>query len=262
MCSTLRKKKMLFVQVICMIFCATAMADTLELLDGSIIMGDFMGGTQNTVRFQVGKNLQTYPKSDILAITFVETPSPATVPQQKTPPATTPSAKVQPAPIPQTVTIPERTRITVRTNETLDSKKHGTGHMFTGTLGADLIGQGQVIARRGEDVFGRLTRAEKTGRLAGQSELRVIATDIMIDGKPYPIVTSSIKVVGKKTGKETMRNVGVAAGIGALVRGSKGAKGGAVVGLGASVLTEGSQVNIPAGTLLEFRLTSPLIYAP
>ncbi|HEG43442.1 MAG TPA: hypothetical protein ENH94_05280 [Phycisphaerales bacterium] len=262
MCSMLRKKKILFVLVINMVFCVAAEADTLELLNGSIIMGDFMGGTKKTVRFQVGKNLQTYPKGDVLAITFVETPSPATVPKQKTPPAPATPAQVQPASIPQTVTIPAGTRITVRTNETLDSKRHGTGHMFTGTLGADLIGQGQVIARRGEDVFGRLTRAEKTGRLAGQAELRVIITDIMIDEKPYPVVTSSIKVVGKKTGKQTVKNVGVAAGIGALVRGSKGAKRGAALGIGVSVLTEGEQVNIPAGTLLEFRLASPLIYAP
>ncbi len=261
MCSILRKKGILLVLIIYMVFCDTATADMLELLDGTIITGDFMGGTQNTVRFQVGKELQTYPKNDILAITFVETPPP-TAPQQMMPPAPTPSAQVQPVSVPQTVTIPAGTRIMVRTNEALDSKRHGTGHMFTATLGADLIGQGQVIARRGEDVYGRLTKAEKAGRLAGKAELKIIITDIMIDGRPYPIVSSTIKVAGEKSGKKTLRNIGVATGIGALARGSKGAKRGAAVGLGISVLTEGSQVNIPAGTLLEFRLASPLIYAP
>ena len=241
-----------------MLFCATATADMLELLDGSIVTGDFMGGTQNTVRFQVGKELQAYPKSDILAITFIET-LPPTAPTKS---PSTPSTQVQPVSVPQTVTIPAGTRIMVRTNETLDSKRHGAGHMFTATLGADLIGQGQVIARRGEDVYGRLTKAEKAGRLAGQAKLKIIVTDIMIDGKPYPIVSTTIKVAGEKSGKKTVRNLGVAAGIGALARGSKGAKRGAGVGLGVSVLTEGSQVNIPAGTLLEFRLASPLIYAP
>ena len=258
MCSILRKKRILLVLVIYMVFCATATADMLELLDGTIITGDFMGGTQNTVRFQVGKELQTYPKNDILAITFVETPPP-TAPTKA---PTTPPAQVQPVSVPQTVTIPAGTRIMVRTSESLDSKRHGAGHMFTATLGADLIGQGQVIARRGEDVYGRLTKAEKAGRLAGKAELKIIITDIMIDGKPYPVVSSTIKVAGEKSGKKTLRNIGVATGIGALVRGSKGAKRGAAVGVGVSVLTEGSQVNIPAGTLLEFRLASPLIYAP
>ena len=269
MCSILIKKRLLFLLTIHMVFFATATADMLELLDGAIITGNFMGGTQNTVRFQVGETLQTYPKSDILAITFMETPPPTTptqlpvpAPQSTMPPAATPSAQVQPAPIPQTVTIPAGTRIMVRTSESLDSKRHGTGHMFTATLGADLIGQGQVIARRGEDVFGRLVDAKKAGRLAGQAELKIVITDIMINNRPYPVVTSTLKAVGEKTGAKTARNIGVAAGIGALARGSKGAKRGAAVGLGVSVLTEGSQVNIPAGTLLEFRLASALIYAP
>lgn len=242
----------------------------LELLDGSIVTGTFMGGTQNNVRFQVGTDLQTYPKEDILAITFMDMPAPtapAVAPAQPvpvpavpaaTPPATTPSV----APIPRTVTVPSGTRIMVRTSETLDSKRHGAGHMFTATLGADLVAQGQVLARRGEDVFGRLTKAKKSGRMAGQAELKIIITDIMIDGKPYPVSTSTIKAVGERTGAKTARNVGVAAGIGALARGSKGAKTGAAVGLGASVLTEGAQVRIPSGTLLEFTLASPLVYAP
>ncbi len=259
MCRILRKR--ILVLVIYMVFCATATGDMLELLDGSIISGDFMGGTQSTVRFQVGKELQAYPKSDILAITFIETPPP-TPTKPTVPPAATAPAQVQPPPVPLTVTVPAGTKIMVRTSERLDSKKHGAGHMFTATLGGDLIGQGQVIARRGEDVFGRLTRAKGSGRLAGQAELKIIITDIMIDGRPYPVVTSAIKVVGEKTGKKTVRNIGVATGIGALARGSKGAKRGAAVGLGASVLTKGSRVNIPAGTLLEFRLASPLIYAP
>ena len=53
MCSILTKKRLLFLLTMYMVFCATATADMLELLDGTIITGNFMGGTQNTVRFQV-----------------------------------------------------------------------------------------------------------------------------------------------------------------------------------------------------------------
>ena len=250
-----------------MTICSTAAADMLEMLDGTVITGRFMGGTQNTIRFQVDNKLQTYPKDDVLAITFIEQ-EPKTKAAKKAAPAPTPAAAPQPvaaAPAPQyspTVTVPAGTRVLVRTNENLDSKRHGSGHMFTASLAADLMAGSQVVARRGSTVHGRLARAKKAGRLAGQAELKIVLTDIMINGRPYPVQTSSVKAKGEKTGRKTVRNVGVGAGIGALARGSKGAKRGAAVGLGASVLTKGSQVRIPAGTLLEFRLASQFVYTP
>lgn len=265
-------KKLVLIVVAGMCVCTVATADMLELLDGTIITGNFMGGTQNTIRFKVGEEIQTYPKEDVLAITFmaIQPKAAAPAPQPTSPPATPqPSpAPAQPKPtpaapqVPRSVTIPAGTRIMVRTNEALDSSRHGTGHMFTASLAADLVGQGQVVARKGTNVFGRLDRAKKSGRMAGQAELKIVLTDIRIDGKPYPLHTSAVRAKGEKTGAKTARNVGVASGIGALARGSKGAKRGAAVGLGASVLTSGSQVKIPTGTLLEFTLASPFVYAP
>jgi len=46
-----------------------------------------------------------------------------------------------------------------------------------------------------------------------------------------------------------------------LVDGSSGAKTGAKVGLGASILTGGQSINVPAGTLLETALRTPLSIA-
>ena len=51
---------------------------------------------------------------------------------------------------------------------------------------------------------------------------------------------------------------GQLAAVGGLANGSKGAKNAAKVGLGASLLTSGNSINIPAGTLLEFQLAAPL----
>ncbi|UCD58233.1 MAG: hypothetical protein JSV16_03730, partial [Candidatus Hydrogenedentota bacterium] len=116
-----------------------------------------------------------------------------------------------------------------------------------------------LVAPRGSNVYGRLTSAKKSGRLVGQAELSVELTDIVIDGKPYPVMTSGVKAVGERTGAQTAKTTAVAAGIGALARSDsgKGARQGAAVGLGVSVLTGGNQVNIPAGSLLEFRLAAP-----
>jgi len=54
------------------------------------------------------------------------------------------------------------------------------------------------------------------------------------------------------------RTLGAAA-IGGLLRGSKGAKRGAKVGAGVSILTGGQQISIPAGTVLEFTLVGDLV---
>jgi hypothetical protein len=50
--------------VMCVIVPA-AVADSLELKNGSLVKGRFMGGDQNSINFQVGSSLQTYNVGDI-----------------------------------------------------------------------------------------------------------------------------------------------------------------------------------------------------
>jgi hypothetical protein len=244
-----------------------ASADTLELKDGSLIDGRYMGGSQNSVRFQIEDELKTYSRNDILALTFsgmsgvAATPAPVAPPAPVAQPAPTPTAPAETR-APATLNVPANTRILVRTVEMLDSKVHGTGHMFTAKLEADLAVDNHVIASAGSKVYGRLIEGKKSGRMAGQARLTIELTDIMINNKPHGIATSGVKAVGERTGGKTARNVAVGAGVGALFRGSKGAKRGAAVGLGGSLLTEGSQVRIPAGTILEFTLRNEFVYAP
>jgi len=46
--------------------------------------------------------------------------------------------------------------------------------------------------------------------------------------------------------------------LGGLIDGSSGAKTGAKVGLGVSILTSGDSISVPAGTILETALRVPL----
>jgi len=160
------------------------------------------------------------------------------------------------------IVIPAGTRLMVTMDNTLDSRQHGAGHMFTVSLDSNLAVNGNVLCPKGTKLYGRLTQAKKSGRLAGQSEMTLQLTDIMINNIPHPIVSSGLKAVTEGTGKDTVRSTGGAAAVGGLLGGSKGAKRGAAIGLGASMLTSGNQINIPAGTLLEFSLQSDLTYNP
>jgi len=86
----------------------------------------------------------------------------------------------------------------------------------------------------------------------------ITLTDININGNITPISTSAINALTKSTGKSTVGRVGRATAIGALADGSDGAKTGAKIGLGVSLLRGGNQVVVPAGTLLDFKLSAPL----
>ena len=62
-------------------------------------------------------------------------------------------------------------------------------------------------------------------------------------------------------GSEAARTIGRtarAAAIGGLIGGSSGARTGARVGVGASILTSGTSINVPAGTILETTPVEPL----
>ena len=107
-------------------------------------------------------------------------------------------------------------------------------------------------------VHGRIVQTRQAGRVAGSSELALEFTDIMVDDQLFEIRTAGLQA---QTGNEVGRTVGRtarAAAVGGLISGKSGAKTGAAVGAGASILTGGASINIPAGTLLETSLSSPV----
>ena len=146
----------------------------------------------------------------------------------------------------------------IRTADTIDSSRHSAGHRFTGQLEGALVVDGVTVAPRGAYVHGRITQAGQARRLAGTAELAIEFTDIVIDGQLVPISTTGIQA---QTGNEAARTVGRtarSAAIGGLIGGSSGARTGARVGAGASLLTSGASINVPAGTIIETTLAAPL----
>jgi hypothetical protein len=156
------------------------------------------------------------------------------------------------------VTAPAGTHLMAKLDSALDSKKHKTGHKFTASLEGAIVVDGKEVAPRGSTVYGQLAETKKSGRLAGKSEMQISLTHILINDQLHPIMTSGVKAVTENTGKKTAGTTARGAAIGALAGGSSGAKTGAAVGLGLSILTRGNNINIPAGTLLDFTLAAPL----
>lgn len=247
-----------------LLFVGTAAADTLELKNGKVLQGKYLGGTQVVLRFEVNGEVQTYNTSDIVALTFTGNSGNGA-------PAASAAATSYAAPAAATaapggdVTIPAGQSLLIRMIDGVDSSKNHVGDVFHASLETDLTVGNTVVARKGTDVYGRLANVKEAGHISGSSDLQLELTRIVIDGHDYPVVSSDYNLQGKGRGKNTAEKVGGGAALGAIIGaiagGGKGAAIGAGVGAGAGgavqVLTRGQQVKVPSETVLEFRLQQP-----
>ena len=113
---------------------------------------------------------------------------------------------------------------------------------------------GNTVVPRGTFVHGRIVNASASGRLAGSAELAIEFTDLMIDDQLIPIATAGLQAQGSNEAGRTAGRTARAAAIGGLIDGRSGARTGAKVGAGASILTSGSSLQVPSGTMLETEL--------
>jgi hypothetical protein len=255
-----------------------AFADTLELKNGSVIKGTFIGGSEAQLSFRVGSTVQHYPVTDIVSLKFDAegggrpasdngfAPRPA--PNYAPTPVPAPVRAATPAPVAagDRISIPTGTRLTVRTVDAIDSDRNHVGDKFAATLDQPIYVNDQVVVPRGADVYGRLEEAKEAGHLAGKAQLKLSLTGIVINGQTYALSTGDYELSGKSRTANTATKVGggaaVGAIIGAIAGGGKGAAIGAGVGAGAGtavqIATKGDQVHVPSETLLEFALDQPV----
>lgn len=238
-----------------------AWGDTLELKNGSLINGKFVGGTQTDISFQVGSSVQKYDLGDVTSLKFESETAGEAASRARTSHFSERGAEAS-TQIPDKVTIPAGTRISVRTIDRIDSAKNQVGDRFQASLEEPLTVDGNVVVAKGADVYGRLAESKKSGTFTGRSALQLELSGIVVNGQTVPLVTGEYDLSGKSRGASTAKRTigGAAVGsiIGAIAGGGKGAGIGAAVGGGAGagseVITKGDQVKIPSETLLEFTL--------
>lgn len=244
-------------------------ADTLELKNGSLIKGKFLGGTETEISFQVGSTVQKYNIADIGSLKFdSESAANAAAPQPQSllPDEPRPVARVEATAHVETkqayVTIPAGTRISVRTIDAIDSADDFVGERFQASLDEPLMFEGNVVVAQDALVYGRLTESKESGTFTGRSQLRLELTGIVVNGKMVPVVTGEYEATGKSRGastaKRTVGGAALGAIIGAVADGGQGAAIGAGVGAGAGagseIITRGDKVKVPSETLLDFTL--------
>src|SRR4051794_736772 len=162
--------------------------------------------------------------------------------------------------------VPAGTEITVRTNDTIDTKSPSDGRIYSGVVDRD------VMDRSGRVVVPRGSAAELTVRNTSDNNMTVDLEAVNVNGRRY-IVDSAEQPVVAEEGKDgvgknerTAKYVGggaiIGSIIGAIAGGGKGAAIGAATGAGAGAVgqtvTKGSSVRVPSESLLTFRLDRPL----
>jgi hypothetical protein len=280
------KLKAAFLFIACIV-ATLSWADTLELKNGSVIKGTYVGGSETEISFRVGSTVQQYAVADVASLKFEtretaahDTPAKdatgfatrpaenlaASAPASSTVARTTTSSTAAAAPAGKSVTVPSGTRIMVRTIDAVDSDRNHPGDKFLASLEQPLLVGDVQVAPRGASVYGRLEEVKESGQLSGKAQLRLSLTGIVINGQTVPLSTGDYELSGKSRGASTAKKVGggaaLGAVIGAIAGGGKGAAIGAGVGAGAGtavqVMTKGDQVHVPSETLLEFSLDQPV----
>jgi hypothetical protein len=240
------KFEILMLCLVCISLVWTASADTIRLKNGQVIYGQFVGRTADGIQF-VGQDGNTYFYStqDVASLHFGPVPAP------------------QPQASPQMMTVPAGTTLLVQLVDTLDTNYAQTGQVFSATLSTNLLANGYMVARMGTPVYGQVLDANSAGRATGRSKLAIQLTQIVINGNPVPIVTSTFDTEGKSSSRRSAFRLFGGAGLGAAIGAIAGNAGmgaaiGAVAGGVGSVVQKGNQVQIPSETQLQFTLQQPV----
>ena len=239
----MRKIAILFVAFLGSIVSGSLVADTLELADGTLLEGDFVGSSNGVIMFNTGDGIEAFPEDQVVGLFLSEGVATAEQMAQSNP---------------NSVTVPAGTRLVIRTTDDIDSNRHSAGHRFRGQLEGALVVNGVTAVPRGTFLHGRITQARQSGRMVGSSELAIEFTDLMVDDVLVPISTGELSAQTDGEGARTVGRTARAAAVGRLIGGSSGARTGARVGAGASILTRGASINIPRGTILETTLAAPV----
>ena len=123
---------------------------------------------------------------------------------------------------------------------------------------------GRIVVPEGTEFSGHVTTAGASGRLKGRAFIGLRLDSFHLNGREYPVQTSSVDRVSASHKKRNALLIGGGAGlgaaIGALAGGGKGALIGAGAGAGAgtagAAATGRRQVGIGAETPLRFTLRS------
>ena len=164
------------------------------------------------------------------------------------------------------IVIPEGTRLRIALIDGLSTTRSSPGDQFMASIVEPVVVDGKTVLEKGTKVRGRVTDVSESGRVKGRASIRLVLTDIVRDGKDFPISTKPFIAVAQNTKKRDAAIIGGGAGagtiIGAIAGGKQGAAIGAAVGAGAGtgtvLATKGKDLHYAPETKFTFTLSDSL----
>jgi hypothetical protein len=200
------------------------------------------------------------------AITTTQTPPAAGAP---VPAPSGPTVSAVPQPV--NVTIPAGTMLTIRIDQRISVKTSRAGNTFTGELvDPVLAGDNSVLLPKGTLVGGVVDVSHRRGHFKGRSLLELRLTSLTLNGTQYPLMTRDLAESKRGKGRRSAALIGGGTGLGMIVGGvATGGVGlvvGGLVGGGGGTalagLTGNRDINIPAESIVRFKLADDLVVQP
>jgi hypothetical protein len=245
---------------------------TILLRDGSSASGTVLSSSASEIQLAGDdKNTRTIPMAQVRSVAYDDTSVPA-------PPAETPEAEpphqdhyhpVEAAITTKNYSLPAGTNVSVRNEETIDSRKAVEGQTFPAEVTKDVRdAAGDVVIPRGSNAQIVIRSASKGGKIRGASDLVMDLASVSIDGRQYELSTADLAERGrsgvganKRTGEFAGGGAAIGAIIGAIAGGGKGAAIGAGSGAGAGAITQivtKGTIKVPVESILTFKLDQAL----
>jgi len=181
-------------------------------------------------------------------------------------PVSQPSQPGQPASV--SMQVPAGTELAIRIDQHINVKTSEAGDHFNGNVVDPVAGaSGAVVIPSGTPVSGRVVESHHGGHFRGRSVLELRLTAMTLNGYEYPLDTHDTVRTRKGKGRRSAGIIGGMTGAGMLIGGlatggvglAIGAAAGAGGGTAIAGLTGNHNLDIPAESIVHFRLADDLV---
>lgn len=183
-------------------------------------------------------------------------------------PAGPPTPGADPIIRPADVNVAAGTSLAIRINQHISVKHTPAGSRFTGEVVEPVAGRNnQMVIPKGARVDGVVDASHRRGHFKGRSILELRLTSLYLNGTRYPLDTHDLTRTKKGKGKRSAAFIGGGTGVGMLIGGVAtggvglliGGLSGAGAGTAIGGLTGNRDIDIPAESIVRFRLADDLV---
>jgi hypothetical protein len=165
-------------------------------------------------------------------------------------------------PVEKVIVVPVGTELDVRLQTPLNSATAKVEQRFEATTLVDLSQAGSLVIPAGSVARGFVSSVRPAGRLERRGSITLSFDEMAVGGKHPPMRASVVQAMEGKMADDAGR-IGAGAAVGAIlggiIGGGKGMLAGILIGGGGTIAaTDGTNADLPVGTILRIRLDQPL----